>query len=186
MRLLHLEQDRDVGRLENAERDGGHDPDDDERCHQPSVVRVERFEITEAQRELESRRQGHEHDGGHDHDHHRHESRGELRAARNRKPPEDGADDEPDEQVDARPQAATNNVVEDQRPQPVAGDRCDQAGDDHRDDRKRRTRHDLNRRPWSRVGWADRCRRRGSHANLPWCCKVLRIVSRRQVQGPHR
>src|ERR1035438_2440663 len=77
----------------------------------------------------------------------------EHRAGRNREPSQDRADDEPDEEVDTRPQATAGNVIEVEPPLPVEADRRHQKADDDRDDRQALERHDLDDRP-RRAGCA--------------------------------
>ena len=59
---------------------------------------------------------------------------------------DDRAKDEAEEQVDAGPQPAADDVEEVERPRAVAGDRDDQADHDDGDDRQPPDRHDLHGR----------------------------------------
>ena len=145
--LSHLEQDGDVRRLEDAERDDSHDAHHNERHHQPGVVRARRLQVAQVERQLEPGGERHRDERRHDEHHLRHELRRELGAGRDREPSQDRADDESNEEVDARPQTATGDVIEVEPPPPVEADRRHEKADEDRDDRQALERHDLDDRP---------------------------------------
>jgi hypothetical protein len=70
--LLELEQDRDVGRLEQSQRDDRHHADDDVAGDDPVVARAAREHGSGQMAELPAAGQRHRHDDRHDQQHLRH------------------------------------------------------------------------------------------------------------------